>query len=448
MGGRHARLGFAGLPSPYPFVLVLAQSETERLLEAHLEAQGVRVERRVELAAFAEDGGGVTATLRHADGREETARAAWLVGCDGAHSTVRRGLGLPFEGARYEEGFWLADVRVAWRERPDELHGFIRPGGLLFAVPMRDGRHRLIFAAPDGMALGDRDPTLAEVQRLVERLAPPGTVVSDPAWLSGFRIHRRIVPRLRQGRVLLAGDAAHIHSPAGGQGMNTGIQDADNLAWKLALVVSGEADPALLDSYHAERHPVARAVLRGTDRLTRLVLARHPLVRALRDLLLPTLLHVPAVQRAARRAVSETGIRYAESPILAGHARRGAIAPGDRLPAAVLMDGTATRSPLDLLRDGRHLALLLAGAGDTGVVEGLARLAGELDGGFASLLAARVVAPGRAGAGPGVLLDPGGALHRALGAGAPTLCLVRPDGYVGLVGPPDTVAVGEYFEVL
>ncbi len=277
----------------------------------------------MELTHFAQDDDGVSATLRHADGREESLRAGWLVGCDGAHSAVRHGLGVPFEGAAYPEEFILGDVGIDWPLDPSEAYGFPSESGFLAVISMPgESRYRVISMRSESRDESRGDPTLEEFQELMDRLAPVKATLRDPVWLAEFHLQRRMVPRLRNGRVFLAGDAAHIHSPAGGQGMNTGIQDAQNLAWKLALVVAGASRPDLLDSYQAERHPVAESVLRSTDRLFRGVIARGPLSAWARRHLAPLIVNREWFQRRARRFITELGITYRDSPIIGPTRRR------------------------------------------------------------------------------------------------------------------------------
>src|ERR1700691_579169 len=265
-----ANIGFESIDTPYPFSLFVPQSETERLLEEYLRKLGVRVERGVELASFTANVHGVNARLRRADGKNETVATDYLIGCDGAHSTVRHRLRLPFDGVS-EQGIWLlADVKIRNHPYPGELLLFWHGDGVLAIFPMKEGRYRII--ADWGAAEPPPEnatPALTQIQDLIDRRGPRGLEAYDPAWLSFFRINERKVKDYRKGRVFLAGDAAHIHSPAGGQGMNTGMQDAFNLAWQLAAVLHGDAGDTLLDSYQADRMPVADRVITFTDRLTK-----------------------------------------------------------------------------------------------------------------------------------------------------------------------------------
>ncbi|MDX2167731.1 MAG: FAD-dependent monooxygenase, partial [Deltaproteobacteria bacterium] len=337
-GRELTRLDFAHNRSVYPFTLMIAQSETERLLDADARAAGAAVERHTELLRFAQDAGGVSAVLRGADGSETTRRVDWLIGCDGAHSTVRHALGLAFAGAAENNDWILADVRIAGDLPRDEVRIFLHPDGVLATFPLLPNRTRLIIDLGPQRGPTPPEPTLAEVQALLDRRAPLGLRAHDPEWLSGFRINERQVPTYRIGRVFLAGDAAHIHSPAGGQGMNTGMHDAFNLAWKLALVQRGRARESLLDSYHAERHPIGAMIVRGAGAVTRMGTLRQPQAQRLRDTAMRTLYRIPAVPRTVVDVLCETLIHYRGGPLsrdarpLAARlaARRGGVRAGDR----------------------------------------------------------------------------------------------------------------------
>jgi 2-polyprenyl-6-methoxyphenol hydroxylase-like FAD-dependent oxidoreductase len=346
----------------YRFALMIPQSETERLLDEELARLGVAVERQVELIGFHDDDTGVECTLRRADGAAETARVDYLIGCDGAHSMVRHGLGVDFAGSTDPTDWVLADLRIDGALAPDEITICLQPDGMLVTFPIVGGRFRVI--ADVGVALSEHqpDPTLADIQRLLDQRGPPGLRAHDPFWLGRFRINERKVGEYRAGRVFVAGDAAHIHSPAGGQGMNTGMQDAFNLSWKLAMVLEGRARPALLDSYSPERSAIGEQVLRNATNMTHVAMLKNPLLQEIRNLAAGVLGHVPALRQRMVDQLTEVDLHYAHSP-LTGQARGGSDRPANgyraqdlRLP---LTEGGST-SLNDVLRSG-HFAVLSVG---------------------------------------------------------------------------------------
>jgi 2-polyprenyl-6-methoxyphenol hydroxylase-like FAD-dependent oxidoreductase len=436
------------LPGPYPFILCLPQSETERILGKHLTGLGVQVERQVELVGFSQDESSATATVRHADGHTETVTARWLIGCDGAHSTVRHILNIPFSGAPYPEAFALADVKIDWTLPNNEIHIFLSKDGMLAAFPMRGERYRLIVETKADA--GDEqlpDPTLEEIQTYLTTLGPVGSVASDPAWLSAFRTHLREAKHTRQERVFLAGDAAHIHSPAGGQGMNTGLQDAYNLAWKLALVNAGHAPASLLDTYELERHPVAESVMRTSDLMLKAATLRSPITQQIRNRLLPLLAQQDFFQHRMTGQLAELSTNYRKSPIVAEHSS-GHLAhlhppagpkAGDRAPEVAplrLADGTPSRL-FELLRSPTHTLLLFSGAKTddsaqqrlVSLAESISRTRGKLITSYLVAAEEGALAPSAPGA--ALLLDPTLALHHAYAAVSECLYLIRPDGYIG-----------------
>ena len=325
------RITMDSVRGPYPFVLMLPQSETERLLEERLSGLGAAVGREVEFVSFTQVEQGVEAVLRHPDGRMESLSAAWLVGCDGAHSLVRRTVGAAFAGETLDSDWVLADVHLRGYPSPDtETTVYWHRDGVLVVFPISPGRYRVVANLPASGALHPPAPTLDEVQAVLDRRGPQGLVAFDPIWLAAFRINDRKVADYRHGCVFLAGDAAHIHSPAGGQGMNTGMQDAFNLAWKLALVVRGACGEQLLDSYSPERSAIGDEVLAATGRLTALATLRNPVAQGVRNLVAHALLGLAPVQHALADTVTEVSIGYPRSP-LNGTGLPGGPKPGERI---------------------------------------------------------------------------------------------------------------------
>jgi 2-polyprenyl-6-methoxyphenol hydroxylase-like FAD-dependent oxidoreductase len=276
-------IDFDGLPTAHPYTLMLTQDETEHLLREALGRQGGAILWGHEVTEISQDHNGVEIVVRSAQ-RNERLRTRFLIGCDGAHSTVREALGMRFEGATYPQSFVLADVRMDWGLPDNEVHLFFSPEGLVVVAPLPHGLHRVVATVDEAPP----EPSLKDVQVLLDARGPraPRSVVEKVVWSSRFRVHHRVAAAFREGALFLCGDAAHVHSPAGGQGMNTGIQDAFNLAWKLALVIRGYASGSLLDSYERERKQVAREVVATTHRITRLATMRSPIARRVRNVLL------------------------------------------------------------------------------------------------------------------------------------------------------------------
>ncbi|TDQ44251.1 FAD-dependent monooxygenase [Actinorugispora endophytica] len=421
-GGRTVstiRFGDAGLRTSRPAMLT-PQSRVEAALRARLAELGGRVEWDTPLVDASQDDNGITATL----GGGRTARAGWLAGCDGAHSTTRGLAGMGFPGVPIADRWLLADVRMDWAMSPSGSHGWLHRDGLVGALPMRD---------PDGAGVvwrlmaylpGSTDDALEPEQVLErmrrilpERTGLSGVEIHDAVWTSTFRIHRRLAEDYRRGRFLLVGDAAHIHSPMGGQGMLTGIGDAENLAWKLSLVARGRAAEALLDTYTAERRPLAAEVLRTTSANTRFQVGEGAVVRFLREHVMPTVMNLPPVQRWATSAASQLGVSYRRGPLgtrpvpLPGRAPR----PGDRVPDLACLDGDggATRLHAEL---GARWVVLTAAPDTRAWTDARKRLGGRVT----------ALRPERA------------ALRDAL--------LVRPDGHLAWRGHPGSADLGRWLD--
>ncbi|MGV9594132.1 FAD-dependent oxidoreductase [Streptomyces tendae] len=362
-----------GLPSRFPFLLVTPQYEVEKLLLRRALENGAVIRYGTEVAGLEQDGDGVTVSVRTEAG-DTTVRTGYLVGADGARSAVREALGLPFPGKVVIRSVALADVRFT--EEPPlvvRVHG--TGGAFGFIAPFGDGYWRV--GGWDRAHRGQPDDApveFEELRELVERAFGSDFGMHDPRWLSRFHSDERQVPDYRVGRVLLAGDAAHQHSPAGGQGMNTGLQDAANLGWKLAAVHHGRSADALLDTYHAERHPIGKAVLRSSGLNLRLAMAHNPLEIALRAVRKLVVTHVRPV---TRQAVGEiTGIGFSYPAPRGAHPLTGKRAPDLELDGGRLYE---------VLREGRFVLALPPGT----EARGLARnglVVAHLTGGDEALL--------------------------------------------------------------
>ena len=439
----------------FPYILFVSQSDTEAVLSGYLEAAGARVERRVELLGFREESTGVACVLRHLDGREEAVQASYVAGCDGAHSMVRKEADIAFEGGAYPQTFALGDVEADGALVPEAINAFALGRGVAMFFPLgRPATWRvmaMVGAVPRPSADGDdtvstEQLSLADLQAMVDEPTGGAVRVHDPVWLTRFRLHHRQAVTYQRGRVFLAGDAAHIHSPVGAQGMNTGVQDAWNLGWKLAMVTCRAADARLLDTYHAERWPVGRTLLRATDRVFG-VFARAvasggsvtPLRRVMvRRVVAPALSNL-RVRAFAFHFVSQLGIHYRKSPAVAEGEPRLSKGPraGDRLPdAQVLRDGKPAY--LQQVLSSPHLHLLLCGP-----VAAWSRVdVMKLAEGFADALAINYLTREHS---DGALVDSTEEAFTRLGVDRHGIYLIRPDGHIAFrCGGTDLRALGAY----
>jgi 2-polyprenyl-6-methoxyphenol hydroxylase-like FAD-dependent oxidoreductase len=397
-----AKITVDGVRTPHPYALMMPQCDTEELLGDFLTSLGVKIERNIELTDFVASADGVTSTLRHLDGTEEMFESGWLIGSDGAHSTVRHKLGMEFAGETMPSSWVIADVHLSDVPNPEEISIAWHAEGILAVFPISGTRYRVIADAgivQTGAA--PADPTLEDVQSILDVRGPGGITVSDPIWLTRFTINERKVSNYRSGRVFVMGDAAHIHSPAGGQGMNTGIQDAFNLAWKLAMVSRGLGDEeSLLGSYSAERSPIADDVLKGAGIGTEIALMRGDFKQAIRNRITSFIFGLSPVKKKMADVLTELSIGYPKSPLNGGGGYAGA-GPKE-----------GERAPVDVEQT-------CVGAGDT---PRFALFAGEDDGGGSQLIARYPS-----------LLEP--ALREPFHQDG--LWLVRPDGYVALATRPN-----------
>ncbi|MFG1378386.1 FAD-dependent monooxygenase [Xanthobacter autotrophicus] len=430
-------------------VLGIPQPVTEGILAQHLAGFGIEVERGVAVTSLVQEGERVRLDLTAPDGREDVAHARFVVGCDGAHSFVRHALRIPFEGEAFPYPFMLGDVQLAFPGDLKPARGIAlrlmrlradTAPDMFIAIPLPEhGRYRVSMLAPESLAAAGSGeahgiqserpgPSLADLQAVADRIAPGQIIAGDLRWSSQFRISMRLAARYREGQVFLAGDACHIHPPTGGQGMNTGIQDAYNLAWKLALVMKGRAPAALLDSYEAERRPVAQDVIART-------VAESMNIGG---------------SGGARDRLADTQIRVSYAGLAGAAVVDGAAAPeglpgdrlpvaGDRAPDALGLRRRGVAAPLrmfDLLR-GTDFVAVVAVDGTRDALAAMEALGARLAG---SNLPVRVVAVAPAGAslpdphGVSLVEDEAGSCAAAYGLGPGEAALVRPDGYLAWRG--------------
>jgi len=417
----HVPLGEAGRSAtPYPYILILGQDDNERIMGDRLRASGTTVQWNTELVDLAQQADHATATLKLPDGTSRTITAAWVAGCDGAHSAVRELSAITFPGAPYEHVFYVADTEVTGTMVADEVNVYLWQAGFHLFFPMRGKDHwRIVGILPAGLR-DTRDVKFEDVIPSLRSEAGAALSIKSCSWFSTYRIAHRAASRFRAGRCFVLGDAAHIHSPVGAQGMNTGLQDAYNLGWKLALVGKGQAGVALLDSYEQERLPIAQRLLDTTDRAFRVVVSDSALAGVLRSKVIARiaafLMSFEKIQRFAFRTVSQTGIHYRSS----------------RLSQSLDVKGNSPRA-------GDRFPWLQLKLSAGGPVDDLYR---KLDDAGLDLFVFGQPSPREAMPDEGGLLRihvvPADAANDAELARAkisqPSFYLVRPDGYIGLCG--------------
>ncbi|BBX96661.1 2-polyprenyl-6-methoxyphenol hydroxylase [Mycobacterium lacus] len=431
----------------HPALRTLSQHDTERILTESLTKQGVEVDRGRALIDLTQDGDTATAWLRGADGSIETVRCRWVIGCDGAHSAVRKAAGIEFAGSTYRDEFIMADAEIDWELPHDGLYGFPSAAGIFAAFSMPGENRFRIFGnvplGPEGPGAEYSEPTHEEFQAMLDERVPLAAKVIREHWVTRYRVHSRVVPVYRDRRIFLVGDAAHVHSPAGAQGMNTGIQDAYNLAWKLALVERGIGDQALLDSYQAERHPVGIQLLKTTDRLFAAFVGHNPISTIARGWLGPMVAARVLTRRSLQRRfvgmLAQLRLHYPDSPLNAadGTGWGAAPAPGDRAREAdVLIDGRPGRL-YATFRGIHHTVLLFTGLDEQArpAVE-LCRIAAQIERAYPGLVRARVISAERFADHPLALGDPDRSAHRQYGVKSSCAFVVRPDAHIGYRGRP------------
>jgi 2-polyprenyl-6-methoxyphenol hydroxylase-like FAD-dependent oxidoreductase len=413
--------------SAYPYMLVLEQSRNEQLMYDWLKRHGRDVLWKTELETFSRRAETVTAQVKKSSGETQTIEGRYLVGCDGPHSPVRHGLRLKFEGSTFGRLFYVADVRIDWKFSHDALTVCMAPHGVVAFFPMPgEKRWRIVGAFPEGHEEEAGEVLYEEIEARIKEDAELELEITRVDWFSTYKVHTRHVDKFSSGRCFVAGDAAHIHTPAGGQGMNTGIQDAYNLAWKLALVLEHSARESILDTYNEERLPNAKRLTATTDRMFNLAAGKDWFVGLIRTTIFPPMakyiLGIEAVRKRFFILISQIGIRYRDGS-LSEHEGDGefAVKAGDRMPY-FLVDG---ESVYDDLRAPRFHLITFFDGRDLGELEEYAHLFDHH------------VMP----------LSP--EALEAFGAAKPFQVLLRPDNYIGLISADTSSGpVTDYFRKL
>lgn len=441
----------------FNYLLIISQADTEKIICEGLDRHGGTVNWHTECLRFERTETNpypVVATCRHRDGREYEVRARYLVGCDGAHSMVRHAMPVQFNGDAYQQRFILADGRISWDHPYDYLNLFFGKTGLCIFFPFREKHFGRLILMDKKDAAG-QEPNVEQVMSFAEDYTGSRLMMTDVDWISGFRLHHRVATSYSDGPVFICGDAAHIHSPAGGQGMNTGIQDAYNLAWKLVFAIQGHATEALIRSYHNERHPVGQHLLKRTDRLFSFASSGNRFIAMIRNFLMralaPVLLSRPRCRASIFSFVSQLGTRYRRSSIVMDDAInaprkfRLTLPPGHRLPDF----------PIDSVQGPAHLHDILTGTGyvllwhrpkdEDLMLRTIDIRLSRLKPFLTHVVISQVSDTHRGDI--QMFKDRTGSAARLLGGALTSLFLIRPDGHIAVrVWGQDVKAVLDYFE--
>jgi 2-polyprenyl-6-methoxyphenol hydroxylase-like FAD-dependent oxidoreductase len=419
------------LPSEFPFFLLLPQTETEMILVDHARKAGVEIERGVGFVSMVQNGQGVLATLERMDGATQEINASYVVGCDGSRSAVRQAAGLEFQGGGYDQSWLLADVVLDPTLDRNWLHGFTSINGPIFFFPLPNNIWRIVLLRKRGQ-IATTEVSMNEIVEILKKNHLGHLRARDPSWLVGFGIQHRRTLHIRAGRVFLCGDAAHVHSPAGGQGMNMGLGDAFNLGWKLAHEIHGNARKEILDSYEEERMPVIAGVMSMTDQMTRLMTATKGPRVWIREWILPIVAKMGFARKMAMR-LSQLSMGYPHSSIvLPGRVAVG-VKPGERVPPLSFFDlatKRASRTP-DLFRKGKIVFLVMPnlGIGSKGMREVMDSRSDLID--WQWVVKEGAGRPTEARSGELIWVDGEGKVRQELGLeDHPSFALLRPDGIV------------------
>ncbi len=446
-GVQFAEIDFATKDSEFGTGVLIPQSLTEKILEDHLSDCGGEVQRATELLSFVQSSDDVTCVLADAEGRQRTVVANYLVGCDGAHSVVRHGLELEFPGRKDGLRWVLADVELSGDVPEADVASLWSRSGILLLFHFGENVWRVVAEEPLGNPDSPRrDPTLPEIQQYLSERGAVGVKASNPTWLAEFRVNERKVEDYSVGRVFVAGDAAHVHSPAGGQGMNTGIQDACNLAWKIAWKIRGVGNNKLLDSYSDERSEVGARVVRATSHMTRLATTESRVLQSVRNAVAKIALHFDWVQDKIRQNLAEYTVAYRSSGINGTDTRqnRGALRCGDRIPNVQWTDARQQSQTLYRLLSGGRAVLLVLNSNDARTFESWGQGMCHEDQSFATVVLRVADQPNEESKGHADPLNtrvPVGFLDRdaslKLEFGSSGWMIIRPDGYLAAAGESD-----------
>ena len=429
-GRRLFRLEFSRIDSKYNYLLFVSQAETEAVLREALDTAGVRIEWGVTMTAFAEreHGSTVNVVIERQDGSLEQVECSYMISTEGAHSTVRQTLDLPFEGKSLDEQYALGDFYIDGDLSESDFHVFSSEHGFLGLFPMGNRRYRLIASNPISKPSSETEPSIEELQQLYDQRSPIPVKFRDMSWSSWFHINSRMIHRMSVGRMFIGGDSAHIHSPAGAQGMNTGMQDMMNLGWKMAMVLKGQARPELLDTYTTERVVVIENVLTKTEALTAAIGKENAVFRSIFDHVAPWIVSTDFIQQNSTERMSQLALGYRGGPLAVSDGHSGGLRPGDRIPdlsvTVLNRENSVEQQPKSAtlfgLMDPSTFTLFYSNIAEPAKTH--AEI-GEAIGGWHHLIHGHQVGPA----------DDAAGFEKLFGK-MPGILLVRPDGYVAFTG--------------
>lgn len=428
---------FEGVTADRHYLIDLPQNKTEAILYQSLQNKSVQVEWNSELFHLSQSANEVSALIKKQDDSTETITANWLIACDGSHSTVRHEVHADFKGSSYQQGWWLADLLIDWKVSDNHMAIYLSDKGPLACFPMGNKRYRIVMTAPQGST---GDPALTDIEQEFKKRSSDPAQFSHPVWLTQFSIHHRQIQQYRYGRIFVAGDAAHIHSPMGGQGLNTGMQDIYNLVWKLALVQKEKSNVDLLNSYHAERFPVGQAVLKKTDIMTRMILLKNPLAISLRNAFIQCVTSFKTIKNIMVNDIAELNISYAKSPIVHQSGSFKQLKAGKYIPDFQLTDSeTGQKVQRNAIIDGTLHHLFLFNNHSMENIQDLMHQANALAEQHATTLQVHLVflnKPDSSSPQIKIWIDEDQQVHKQFGIMNPTLVLIRPDKYIGILQQP------------
>jgi 2-polyprenyl-6-methoxyphenol hydroxylase-like FAD-dependent oxidoreductase len=410
-GNNIANIDITSIDCRYQHITIMPQSMTEKALTEHLEKNGATIERGCELVNLSEQENQVTANIKMAGGSTDDFTADWVVACDGSHSIVRKLTGAKFKGDDISQQFILGDVSAkestVKNVANNKISSFFSSLGILAIFPMPSGEYRIVANLQNKM----ESPNLSDIQKIVADRSSHHLEVKDASWISTFWIHSKVIENMRHGNIFFAGDAAHIHSPVGGQGMNTGMQDAYNLGWKLAYVIQQKAKEKILDSYHAERYPIIKGVVNQTERMTKMMLINNPIISSLRKWIMKPLLKCKKINDKLAMQITQLSLHYIKSPIIHYDSviSSKSPAPGENLPNV----GEFTQNP-------KHQLLIFTGTHPTDKnQEDIKKLSEKIAQDYSDIIDVKCVSE-----------KPDFPIHQRFNVERSALCLLRPDKYI------------------